>query len=116
MKQLFFCLLLATFISCNSNDKTSDKESSTGETTGKRNSEFKDGISDYTNNKSSFMLTCHIDAANSLKSEKEEQIDNFCECAWEKTGGKYPGEVVANDSKLEIDPVLKGCFEAARTK
>jgi hypothetical protein len=33
-----------------------------------------------------------------------------------KNRRKYPGEVVANDSKLEIDPVLKGCFEAARTK
>jgi hypothetical protein len=116
MNQVLFCLFLLTAISCNSNNEAGGKEPSVGETAGKGNGELKDGVSDYTNNKNSFMLTCRIDAGNSLKSENEEQINNFCECAWEKTGGKYPGEVVANNSKLETDPLLKGCFETAKTK
>lgn len=116
MKKLVFCLTLATFFSCNSNEKAAEKELPTGETTGRGNGEMKDGVSDYTNNKKSFMLTCHIDAANSLHSQNDEQINKFCECAWEKTKGRYPGETVADDSKLEKDPVLKDCFESAKTK
>lgn len=104
------------FFSCNGNETAAEKGPNTNETTSQGNGEMKDGISDYTNNKKSFMLTCHIDAANSLKSQNDEQINSFCECAWEKTKGKYPGEVVANNSKLEKDPQLKECFEAAKTK
>lgn len=53
------------------------------------------------------MLTCHVDASNSLGGENEAQVNQFCECAWEKTKGKYQGQVVANNSKLEKDPLLK---------
>jgi hypothetical protein len=116
MKRLLFCLALGTFFSCIGNEKAAEKESSSKETMNKGTGELKDGISDYTNNKESFMLTCHIDAANSLNAQKDEQINSFCECAWEKTKGKYPGEVVANDSKLEKDPQLKDCFENAKMK
>src|SRR5829696_1589318 len=116
MKRILFCLVLGSFFACNSNEKAMDKEQSSGETTNKGNGELKDGISDYTNNKESFMLTCHVDAANSLDGQKDEQITGFCECAWEKTKGKYPGEVVANDSKLAKDEQLKSCFEEAKTR
>lgn len=116
MKQLVFSLAAIMLFSCNSNETKSEKSSSTGETTIKGNGELKDGISDYTNNKNSFMLTCHVDAANSLNSQNDAQITNFCECAWEKTQGRYPGEVIANDSKLEKDAQLKGCYEAAKAK
>jgi hypothetical protein len=115
MKRLSFCLVLLTFFSCNSNEKQTTNEKTAQETKA-GNGEMKDGISDYTNNKESFMLTCHIDASNAIGGENDAQVTQFCECAWEKTKGKYPGEVIANDSKLEKDPILKECYEKAKTK
>ncbi len=116
MKQLLFCLALSAFFSCNSNEKQTNDETPSAETSGVGNGEMKDGISDYTNNKKSFILTCHVDASNSLGGENVAQVDQFCECAWEKTKGKYQGEVVATKSKLEKDPLLKDCYESARKK
>ncbi len=63
------------------------------------------------------MLTCHIDASNALgEKATDAQVDQFCECAWEKTKGKYQGAIIANSSKLEKDPVLKECYENAKRK
>lgn len=120
MKQLLSCLVLVALFSCNSTSKESTSETpvttQSNDASGKGTGEMKDGISDYTNNKESFMLTCHVDASNALGGENTAQVDQFCECAWEKTKGKYPGAVVANDAKLEKDPVLKGCYENAKKK
>ena len=122
MKQLLFCFVLITFFSCNSNDKKANKEAgketSTPANTAKGDGEMKDGIADYTNNKESFMLPCNIDGRLALGGEKatDAQVSQFCECAWEKTKGKYPAEVMANNSKLEKHPVLKECYENAKSK
>ena len=116
MKQLIFCLALSAVFSCNSTEKQTNDDTTAAETSEVGNGEMKDGISDYTNNKKSFILTCHVDASNALGGENEAQVDQFCECAWEKTKGKYQGEVVANNSKLEKDPLLKDCYESARKK
>ena len=118
MKPVLFCFTLITALACNGPAKQVDVDTPTTqektETGTKGNGEMKDGISDYTNNKESFMLTCHIDASNALGGENTKQVDQFCACAWEKTKGMYPGSVVANDSKLEKDPTLKGCYEEAK--
>lgn len=122
MKPLLFCLLLATSISCNNKGKQTDNtEKQTDKETPTTESSYdpKTGISDYTNNKKSFMLTCIIDASNSIGNENQdnkEQVKEFCECAWEKTKGKYVGGVVANRSKLEKDATLKECYENAIRK
>ena len=112
MKQLLFCLLITIAFSCNNNEKQTGKETSTTES----NYDPKTGISDYSNNKESFMLTCNVDASNSLGSENQERVKQFCECAWGKTKGIYNGGIVANDSKLEKDPTLKECYENAKKK
>lgn len=116
MKKLFYFLALSASLSCNSNKKQTKAEPSTSDESAMGHGEMKDGISDYTNNKKSFMLTCHIDASNSLGSENTAQVDQFCECAWDKTKGKYDGTVVANNTKLEKDATLKDCYENARKK
>ena len=118
MKQLLFCLILVTFFSCNNNEKQTTNETPTEETNAKGNGELKDGISDYTNNKKSFMLTCNIDGRLALGGDKatDAQVTQFCECAWEKTKGKYPAEVMANNSELEKHSLLKECFENAKKK
>lgn len=113
MKTILFCLLPATFFSCNNNEKQTDKERSEKVS----NYDPKTGISDYTNNKNSFMLPCHIDANTALGDKATDaQVDQFCECAWEKTQGKYNGGIVADKSKLEKDPLLKECYENAKKK
>ena len=121
MKQLLLCLALPFFFACNGNEKSSDagtpaSQAPAAEPDNVGTGEMKDGISDYTNNKKSFMLTCRIDASNSLGGENQAEVEKFCECAWEKTKGKYEGEVVATQSKLEKDPTLKDCYESARKK
>ena len=116
MKQLLFCLALSVVFSCNSDKKQTNDETPAAETGNVGNGEMKDGISDYTNNKKSFLLTCHVDASNVFGGENEAQVNQFCECAWEKTKGKYPGSVVADKSKLETDPLLKDCYETAGKK
>lgn len=116
MKQLSFCLLLAICFSCNSNGKQTVSKPENETTTTESNYEPKTGISDYSDNKESFMLTCNVDASNSLGGENQERVKQFCECAWEKTKGKYKGGIVADKSKLEKDPVLKECYENAINK
>ena len=116
MKQLLFCLVLSAMFSCNSDKKQTNAETPAAETGKMGNGEMKDGISDYTNNKEGFILTCHVDASNVFGGEHVAQVDQFCECAWEKTKGKYPGSVVASKSKLANDPLLKDCYESALKK
>jgi hypothetical protein len=72
--------------------------------------------------KSDFMSSCMIDASNPLRTPEEEDKDvpadlervrKFCECAFEKTKGEYPGPIIANRSKLKKDAVLAPCWQAA---
>ncbi len=118
MKPLLLCLLITIMFSCNNNEKQTDNSTTVTAPSTESTSAYdpKTGISDYTNNKESFMLTCNIDASNSLGSENQERVKQFCECAWEKTKGKYNGGIIANDSKLEKDPTLKECYENAKKK
>ncbi len=62
MKQLLFCLLLLTVLSCNDNGEKTNPEKSVNET----NTENKSDISGNTKDKEDFILTCRIDASNSL--------------------------------------------------
>ncbi|MGI8583643.1 MAG: hypothetical protein ACR2KX_15705 [Chitinophagaceae bacterium] len=112
MKQLLFCLLLLTVLSCNNNEEKMNSEKSVNET----NTENKSDISGSTKDKEDFISTCHIDASNSFGGEKVAQVNDFCECAWGKLQGKYPGEIIATRSKLEKDPVLQECYENAKKK
>ncbi len=112
MKQLLFCLLLLTVLSCNDNGEKTNTEKSVNEP----NTENKSDISGNTEDKEDFILTCRIDASNSLGGENVAQVNDFCECAWEKLQGKYSGETIASKSKLEKDPVLKECYENAKKK
>jgi len=116
--QFVCCLLAASLFSCTNSDNTAGREAPSQKEGAAGNGEKKDGISDYSGNKKSFMLTCNIDGRLALGGDNatDEQVTQFCECAWEKTGGEYPGDVMANNSKLEKHPVLKQCFEDARTK
>ncbi len=111
MKQLLLSLFVFIVFSCNDAGKKTD----TG-TPVKENAETNDNVSGTTKDKEDFILTCHIDASNSLGGENVEQVNQFCECAWEKTKGKYIGEIIATRSKLEKDPELKECYEKAQRK
>ncbi len=76
---------------------------------------MKNGSSNYTNNKKSFTLTCHIDASNSLHGESDEQIINFANVYGIKPMANIP-EVIATDSKLKKDQLSKECYDGAKTK
>ena len=112
MKLFLFSLLLISFFACSNNSTAEGEATKTNE----KNAEAKDEAGGNIKTKEDFILTCHIDASNALGSEHQAQVDQFCECAYEKTGGHYVGEIIANDSKLEKDPTLKSCYEEARKK
>ncbi len=110
MKQLILLLTITFMFSCNDSDKK-DTETTTKETdsVGKNNTS-----SGNIKDKEDFMLTCNVDASNALGGENQDKVKQFCECAWEKSKGEYRGEVIANNSKLEKDSVLKSCYDAAK--
>ncbi len=118
MKQLLLCLLVTIMFSCNNSEKQTDSATTVTPSPSTESSyDPKTGISDYTNNKKSFMLTCHIDGSQALGEEATDaEVDQFCECIWEKTKGKYNGGIVADNSKLEKDSLLKDCYENAKKK
>ena len=112
MKQLLLCLMVFTFFSCNDNQEKTNTEKSVGET----NTETTEDVFGSTKDKEDFISTCRIDASNSLGGENVTQVNDFCECAWEKLKGNYPGETIATESKLKKDLVLKECYENAKKK
>jgi hypothetical protein len=114
--QLLFSLLSMVVFSCTDQSTGTGKEGSELEEVASETSASVNGVTDYTGNKKSFMLTCNIDGRLALGGDNatDAQVSQFCECAWEKTGGKYEDRVMANNSALENHPVLKGCFEKAK--
>ena len=117
-RQLLFPLLLTVILSCTESGSATTEQSPAQEVSSAENLGPSDGISDYTRNKKSFMLTCNIDGRLALGGDKatDEQVSQFCECVWEKTNGRYENRVMANNSALEKHPVLKECFENAKAK
>ncbi|MDP4261867.1 MAG: hypothetical protein Q8941_04995 [Bacteroidota bacterium] len=110
MKLSALFLLLFMALACNETKK-SDSDGTN-----------KDAATEQAIGKSSFMSSCMIDASNPLRTPDEENRDipanlnrvkQFCECAWEKTNGKYPGSIIADKSKLKRDVTLASCWQAA---
>ncbi len=60
MKQLLACLFTFAFLSCNNNNSEKQPDKEKDSPSAESAYDPKTGISDYTNNKKSFMLTCHM--------------------------------------------------------
>lgn len=111
MKKVTLLITIIIIFSCNNSDRKNNGEPLNKET----NSDIKkDETKGNVKNKEDFMLTCAVDASNSLGGENQEKVKQFCECAWEKSKGEYRGQVIATESKLKKDSILKDCYEQAK--
>lgn len=112
MKQQILLLAIILMFSCNNNDKKNNVENSTVKETNddSKKNESAGNLKD----KEDFLLTCVVDASNSLGGENREKVKKFCECAWEKSKGEYRGQVIATESKLKKDSILSQCYELSK--
>ena len=111
MKTFLAIVLMAVCLSCNDAKDHGKADRGTSELPASA-----PGANASTKEKEDFLLTCHVDASNSLDGKSSETVTAFCECAWEKTKGEYHGEIIATESKLKKDPSLKDCYEEAMKK